>query len=73
MTAIPREWAATGEWREELLPPDTTVRPINLDTWCGAVAPHTFSVLVCTRLPGHTGRHAAGTGWRIIAVWGDRP
>lgn len=24
---------------------------------------------VCTRLEGHTGRHAAGNGDRIIAVW----
>lgn len=26
----------------------------------------------CTRFAGHTGRHAAGTGARIVAVWGDR-
>ena len=27
--------------------------------------------LICTRLPGHTGRHAAGDGDFIVAVWGD--
>lgn len=25
----------------------------------------------CTRRSGHTGRHAAGTGNIIVAVWGD--
>jgi hypothetical protein len=24
---------------------------------------------ICTRLLGHTGRHAAGDGERIVAVW----
>lgn len=24
---------------------------------------------VCTRIAGHTGRHAAGSGGRIVAVW----
>lgn len=28
-------------------------------------------VFVCTRLPAHTGRHAAGTFTRVAAVWGD--
>ena len=27
--------------------------------------------LVCTRLPGHTGRHAAGDGQHIVGVWAD--
>lgn len=26
----------------------------------------------CTRGPGHTGRHAAGTKHQVVAVWGDR-
>lgn len=26
---------------------------------------------VCTRRKGHGGRHAAGTGEIIVAVWGD--
>lgn len=26
---------------------------------------------VCTRLPDHTGRHAAGNGDQIISVWSD--
>lgn len=26
--------------------------------------------LICTRPPGHTGRHAAGDGDFILAVWG---
>jgi hypothetical protein len=31
---------------------------------------HSFSThVVCTRMAGHSGRHAAGTGIKIIAVW----
>ena len=26
---------------------------------------------VCTRIPDHTGRHAAGTLGQLVAVWGD--
>ena len=33
---------------------------------CPAVSRHMF---LCTRLAGHTGRHAAGTGERIVGVW----
>jgi len=29
--------------------------------------------VTCTRIAGHTGRHAAGSGGLIVAVWGDRP
>lgn len=29
--------------------------------------------VTCTRRASHTGRHAAASGGRIVAVWGDRP
>lgn len=29
--------------------------------------------VTCTRIAGHTGRHAAASGGRIVAVWGERP
>lgn len=33
-----------------------------------------WSGYVCTRIGSHTGRHAAGSSGRIVAVWdGDRP
>lgn len=45
---------------------------------CGARwRPRAGAVVVpalwCTRMAGHTGRHAAGDQDEIVAVWGDRP
>jgi hypothetical protein len=53
----------TREERYRILPPDLTPDGA---TWC-----REFSALgwLCTRAPSHTGRHAAGTGDHIIAVW----
>lgn len=28
--------------------------------------------VTCTRIVGHTGRHAAASGGQIVAVWGER-
>ena len=50
-------WMATGED----LPPDLTSGPVCCRAQWGR--------WVCTRRPGHTGRHAAGTGTHIVAVW----
>lgn len=30
-----------------------------------------YAVASCTRRAAHTGRHAAGDGTSVIAVWGD--
>jgi len=45
------------------LPPDLLAY-LTGSPMCGAGTRFT-----CTRLPGHTGRHAAGNGAYIIAVW----
>jgi hypothetical protein len=50
------------------LPPDLTGYQ---EQPCGQL----WRVWGCTRRAGHTGRHAAGTGREIVAVWpggGDR-
>ena len=47
----------------ESLPPDLT--PIGGVAVCG----EWWGTRHCTRRAGHTGRHAAGTGERIVAVW----
>ena len=67
VTAV-NEWSRWDEGGPYELPPDLT-------PWrpgaghCGAWQhPHG---LICSRLPGHTGRHAAGDGEFIVAVWGD--
>jgi len=64
-----RSWASwelglsDGEKRRTL-PPDLLAYVTR--GLCGAGARVT-----CTRLPGHTGRHAAGNGVYIVAVWPD--
>jgi len=66
----PRSWASwefglsDGE-KLRILPPDLLAY-LNGGPICGATARVT-----CTRLPSHTGRHAAGNGVYIIAVWPD--
>ena len=47
--------------------PDLTPSAHTMAPCCGAG----WRGLVCTRLPGHTGRHAAGDGQHIVAVWAD--
>jgi hypothetical protein len=54
--------------RKEDLPPDLTLVGIGFGRWDeGCTA--TREGYHCTRRYGHTGRHAAGTGVRIVAVW----
>lgn len=48
------------------LPPDYTPGG-NMATICRATSPRYG--YVCTRNPHHTGRHAAGDGLHILAVW----
>jgi hypothetical protein len=47
------------------LPPDLLAY-LNGAPVCGA-----GTRVICTRLPGHMGRHAAGNGVYIVAVWPD--
>jgi hypothetical protein len=57
-------WMGSHVVDGDRLPPDFTP---NLGRSCAAqTAPDGF---VCTRLPGHTGRHAAGDSHHIVAVW----
>lgn len=51
------------------LPPDTTLR--DTTDMRGCHAEHPAGDLICTRLEDHTGRHAAGNGDHIVAVWDD--
>lgn len=53
--------------------PDVTLtgtRPnVNLDGLaCDADSPEQYGA-VCTRMRGHDGKHAAGTGVEIVEVW----
>lgn len=55
---------------EDALPPDLT----GVGVWpCWqakrVAMAETAGILVCTRGRGHTGRHAAGNGIQIVAVW----
>lgn len=61
-----RTWIWGGD-REtyEALPPDLFVEGVG----CSSYHPHGYC---CTRSDRHTGRHAAGDGERILAVWMDR-
>jgi len=63
LTKRGRGWAV--EWPDDSydgLPPDLTV---DLGPHCDS----TSAGWSCTRQRGHTGRHAAGNGERIVAVW----
>jgi hypothetical protein len=76
--ARPTEWALTdaGVEREDRTP----IWDLTGGVWLNMCEDrHTFPsadgdiVRVCTRRAEHTGRHAAGNGVRIVAVWGGRP
>ena len=62
------EWSRWDEGRRTSLPPDLTPWLPFGEPHCGAT---NSRGLICTRLPGHTGRHAAGDGEFIVAFWGD--
>ena len=62
------EWSLWGEGGPTNLPPDLTPLLLPGVRHCRADHPHG---LICTRLLGHTGRHAAGDGDFILAVWAD--
>lgn len=55
-----RQWVG-GKWVP--LVPDLT--PPEAEP-CGTTHERSF---ICTRRPGHTGRHAAGDGAHVIAAW----
>ena len=55
------EWVQEGDWPNV---PDLTRADIG-DTGCDA----SYGGFSCTRRSNHTGRHAAGTGAQIVAVW----
>ena len=63
-----RDWHASDDDGPIVLPPDLT-------PWLTFDVPHCGATnsrgLICTRLLGHTGRHAAGDGQHIVAVWAD--
>lgn len=62
------EWACLDKDAKASLPPDLTPSLLPGAHHCCARHPNGC---ICTRLPGHTGRHAAGTGSHIIVVWSD--
>ena len=66
--SAPIEWSRWDEGGRTSLPPDLTPSLIPGARHCCADHPHGLS---CTRRAGHTGRHAAGDGDVIVAVWGD--
>ena len=66
--SAPIEWSRWDEGGPTALPPDLTPWLPFGEPACGAA---NSRGLICTRLPGHTGRHAAGDGDFIVAVWGD--
>ena len=68
VTAV-NEWSRWDEGGPTSLPPDLTPRLLPGARHCRAW--HHPHGLICTRLLGHTGRHAAGDGDFIVAVWGD--
>lgn len=66
-TTNSRDWCRFDEDGPYALPPDTTPSLLPGSRHCCAG----WRGLICTRLPGHTGRHAAGDGDFIVAVWAD--
>lgn len=72
MTATDRARFFTGQYGQEAVLTEF-VPDLNAWRWAGEVCWETStSGYTCTRPPGHTGRHAAGTGQQIVAVWGKR-
>ena len=68
VTAV-NEWSRRDGSGPANLPPDLTPRLLPSARHCRAW--HHQWGLICTRRAGHTGRHAAGDGNFIIAVWSD--
>lgn len=66
-TTNSREWSPWSEGGPTAPIPDLTPSAHTMAPCCGAG----WRGFVCTRLPGHTGRHAAGDGQHIVAVWAD--
>ena len=64
-----RDWCRWDEDGPIVLPPDLTPWLLPGARHCNAR--HHSHGLNCTRLPWHTGRHAAGDGTHIVAVWAD--
>ena len=57
-------WVDYGPGTDFPLPPDFTP-----DSGPTCPAHHGVSAFMCTRRVGHTGRHAAGDGESVVAVW----
>lgn len=55
---------------DEHLPPDYTCGDTHGYGQCGALWT-AKGCMVCTRIHGHTGRHAAGNLVHVVAVWGE--
>ncbi len=60
-------WIVEDPDVESSLPPDTT-----RGRWPNMCSARLGQDWTCTRIAAHTGRHAAGTGEHIAAVWGDQ-
>lgn len=61
-----REWFMPQNMTDtdyETLPPDLTGNCMYCESWLDD------DRLWCTRRQGHTGRHAAGDGCKVIGVW----
>lgn len=70
MTIQPPAWDSVGQLDLSTLPPDLTPRGRRPDRcWRVEHATSPHGGFGCTRLAGHTGRHAAGDGTVIRAVW----
>ena len=69
MVSAPVEWSRWDKGGPTSLPPDLTASLLPGSRHCRAW--HHQWGLICTRHAGHTGRHAAGDGDFIVAVWGD--
>lgn len=57
-------WSSGGDTAYEDLPPDMMADDLDVRE-CFDL----HGTLFCTRRHGHSGRHAAGDGERIVAVW----
>ena len=55
--------------RRSVLPPNLLLQVRRGSEGQCCSAEHTGTRFLCTRLPGHTGQHAAGAGMHILAVW----
>lgn len=67
MVSAVNEWSPWSEGGPTSPIPDLTPSLLPGIRYCDG----SWRGFVCTRPSGHTGRHAAGDGEFIVAVWGD--